>query len=241
VLAPALPAGVLLVVWTAVGWAVGLALNHVAYQIPSDLSPISAPRCPACHARIPILRLVQRRCERCGAPLEYDRIEWITAVCFLLLGVHVGQTALLLVYSFYTAVLVLTAIMDMRHRYIYSLVSYPSIAAAMVLSPTVGGLDIATTGAGVATALAIFVAFYVGGRLAYPGREPVGKGDIELAAMIGAMTGFPRVVSALFLGSFVNGFVIALLLLTGRRRRMDFVPYGPGLCLGAYAALFMSP
>jgi leader peptidase (prepilin peptidase)/N-methyltransferase len=93
---------------------------------------------------------------------------------------------------------------------------------------------------GLATGAGAFLLFYMGGRLLYRDSEPVGKGDIELAGLVGAMVGFPRVIGALFLGAAANALFIIGLLIVRRRGLRDFVPYGPGLCLGAFAGFFLA-
>ncbi len=226
--------------WAILGWIVGLWLNRIAYGLVAEQSVVR-PRCTTCDAPIPLFQLGRRGCPSCGVALAYDRLEWLVAGLFALLAVHFGLSGQLIAYSVYTTVLALTAAMDFRHRYIYSIVSFPAIMGALILSPTLGGLDLPSTLLGFGVAFGLFLIFYLLGRLMYRDSEPVGKGDLELAAMIGAMVGFPRVLNALFLGGLVNGLVIGALLLTRRRRRTDFIPYGPGLCLGAYATFFMAP
>ena len=168
-------------------------------------------------------------------------MEWVTGALFLALAIRFGQELPVLAYSVYTAVLVLLAAVDLRHRFVYSIVIYPGIAAGLLLTPLLTGTSLSATLLGFGVGAAVFGAFYFIGRVVYRGAEPLGKGDIELGALMGAMLGFPRVVSALVLGSIANAFVIAALLLLRRRGRRDFVPYGPGLCLGAYAAFFLNP
>jgi len=92
----------------------------------------------------------------------------------------------------------------------------------------------------VAGALGGFLAFgllWLVGRLMYRGRiEPMARGDITIAAMVGAGAA-GCTPQALFLGVLLGG-LIAIGLLVGRRSRHAFMPYGPGLCLGGLAALF---
>jgi leader peptidase (prepilin peptidase)/N-methyltransferase len=66
---------------------------------------------------------------------------------------------------------------------------------------------------------------------------PFGLGDVYLAAMIGSMVRFPAVVSALFLGVFLAGVILMLLLATKRVSRRTAVPYGPFLCAGALISI----
>jgi leader peptidase (prepilin peptidase) / N-methyltransferase len=236
------PATALVVVaWAALGFVVGLALNRLAYALPAETGPAWAPRCPACGASVPFVGGWARACRSCGAPVPYDRLEWLTALLFGILAARFGPDTSLVAYSVYTISLAITAAIDLRHRYVYSIVSMPTLLLALVLSPTLAGMDFILTLAGVGAALGVFTLFYLVGRLIYRDTEAIAKGDLEMAAMIGAMVGFPRIINALSWGVLVNGIAVALLLLTRRRGRSDFAPYGPGLCLGAFLAFFAAP
>jgi len=210
--------------------------------VPRGLSLARTPACEECGTRIPFFRLrPPHTCANCGAELRYDRVEWPLAGLFLLLAFYYRPGTPLLVYSVNTVVLITVSAIDLRHRFIYAIVVYPAMLLALLATALLTNTSLVATLVRFACGLGIFAAFYFIGRLVYPGVEPVGKGDIELGALMGAMVGFPRVVSALFLGSVANAVVIAALLLLRRRGRRDFIPYGPGLCLGAFAAFFLSP
>ncbi len=64
------------------------------------------------------------------------------------------------------------------------------------------------------------------GRLRY-GREGLAWGDVELAPVLGLITGFPGVITPLLLGPIVG------VLLFLRRGLGSYFPFAPGLCLGA--------
>jgi leader peptidase (prepilin peptidase)/N-methyltransferase len=68
---------------------------------------------------------------------------------------------------------------------------------------------------------------------------PFGCGDVYLAAVIGAMTGWPDVATALFYGMIFGGLGAIVLLVTRRASRRDAVPYGPYLCVGALLVLLI--
>jgi len=161
-------------------------------------------------------------------------------VLFLALAIHFGADGRLLIYSVDTIMLIVLSAIDLRHRFVYAIVVYPALLLALVLTPLLTETNLLTTLVGFIAGLGMFAVFYGIGRLVYRGVEPVGKWDIELGALMGAMVGFPRVVSALFFGSVVNAVFILAFLVLRRRGRRDFVPYGPGLCLGVFATFFMA-
>jgi prepilin signal peptidase PulO-like enzyme (type II secretory pathway) len=83
----------------------------------------------------------------------------------------------------------------------------------------------------------VFGVLYGLGRLIYRGGEPMARGDITIAAMVGAGAA-SCVLTALVYGVLASG-LIALGVLAVTRSRHVYMPYGPGLCLGGLATLFL--
>lgn len=66
----------------------------------------------------------------------------------------------------------------------------------------------------------------------------LGEGDVKLAFWLGLLTGFPKVIPAFFL-SFIGGAIIGLLLVIfGKKKFGQTVPFAPFLVSGAYLALY---
>lgn len=227
--------------WAAVGWAAGLLLNRLIHQLPRASSLKASPSCQGCGAAIPILGWPGRPCPACQASLPYDRVEGPTAVLFAALALQWGPGGLLAARSLYALILVAIAVMDLRHRFVYRALAYPALVLALLLGTSLGGLGVPRTVLGLAVGLGVFGAFYLAGRLLYRGLEPMGIGDITIAALIGAMVGFPQVIAALFLGSLVMAGAGGAMLITGRGGRKAYIPYGAGLCLGGLVVLLVDP
>jgi prepilin signal peptidase PulO-like enzyme (type II secretory pathway) len=68
------------------------------------------------------------------------------------------------------------------------------------------------------------------------GRTGLGGGDIKLAALIGAALGAGVGLVAAFVGIMLGGVVAAALLVTGRRRFGEYLPFGPFLAAGGVVA-----
>ena len=71
------------------------------------------------------------------------------------------------------------------------------------------------------------------------GEDPLGSGDVLLAAAIGFVAGWPGVMRALFLGALLAGVYSLFVLAFRRNRRSDPIPYGSFLCLGALVTLLL--
>jgi leader peptidase (prepilin peptidase)/N-methyltransferase len=67
----------------------------------------------------------------------------------------------------------------------------------------------------------------------------MGAGDVKLAALLGAMLGFPQIIVGLLLG-FASGGVLSIVLLGLKlRRRNDTIPFGPEL-VGSAAVILLT-
>jgi leader peptidase (prepilin peptidase)/N-methyltransferase len=65
-------------------------------------------------------------------------------------------------------------------------------------------------------------------------KEAMGGGDIKLLAMIGAFVGVEKVFLTLMLASFIGGIPA---LIAKYRYGQEAIPFGPYLCLGAFASV----
>ena len=195
-------------------WRCGLTLNWA--RISSTLRLIGPGRsCPACH----------------NGPSGSDVwLELGTALVFAALVARWPTGPILAVHLGFAALLLAILAIDLRHREVYLVLGYGGVVLALALSPLSmsGGLGSALAGGAVGAVA--FGLLYLLGRLLYGG-EPLGSGDVTIAALLGVMAGFPGVVSALLLGILAGGVgALAVLLRAGNRRAV--MPYGPALCLG---------
>lgn len=135
----------------------------------------------------------------------------------------------------YLLVLVGLSSTDFDRRRIPNRVTYPAFAAALALCwiwPDRSVTEMLMgTGAGIVAAMALvgFGVFLGGGGLG------LGIGDGKLIILMGAMIGWPGVLSGLLYGILLGG-VVAVVMLVRRGRGATF-SYGP--CLAAGAALVM--
>ncbi len=70
--------------------------------------------------------------------------------------------------------------------------------------------------------------------LAFIQRGAMGLGDVKLAAVLGAVLGYPLILTGLLYSILAGGVVAFVLLTTRRAGRKDAMAYGPYLALGAW-------
>ncbi len=133
--------------------------------------------------------------------------------------------------------LVQVGVTDLRSRWVDTPVAGGGLLAGLALSPLVRSTEWWSGLAGALGGGVVFALLYGLGRRLYRGEEPLARGDILIAAMVGATAG-PQTAAALVAGALLSG-ALAAAVLVARRSARAFIPYGPGLCLGGLLALFL--
>jgi leader peptidase (prepilin peptidase)/N-methyltransferase len=225
--------------WGILGLLVAACLNHLADRLPGHEPVRPAPSCPACgkpYRRRQWLAVLaglvgSRRCGYCGASLPARRyaLELGLALLYGLLAWRYGLAWTLLLASFHASVLALVVVTDLETRKVPNAAVLPAIAvtlASTLLScpRCLGG---AVLGGVAAFLLFLLLTFFY-----------MGFGDVILAAYIGLIAGWPRVLVCLLVGVLAGGVAAAILLLTGRLTRRSYMAYAPYLALGGALVLF---
>lgn len=238
-----------------IGLAVGSFLNVVIDRLPLEQSIITPPsHCPHCRQRlrrldlVPVLSylLLRGRCRYCHAPIPryLPAIEAITGVIFLLFFFKYDLSILWLISALYSAILITVAAIDIKDGIIPNKITYPAYLLAIILSL----LFLPPQGEGMFVSNSLLAALYsslLGGAVSFlilfvpclVYKEGMGWGDVKLAGLTGFMLGFPSSLAALAIALISGGIMAAVLLLTGRKKRKQAIPFGPFLSLGALAAL----
>lgn len=131
----------------------------------------------------------------------------------------------------YLGVLAYLACLDWRTGYLYDRLTLPLLGAGLLLHV----LGVLPGGR------AAFFGALLGGGLLFAvrllSRGGLGGGDVKLAAAIGAWTGAPEVLVALFF-AFLAGSAWGLVLLGRGGGLRTKIPFGPCLALGGGVAFF---
>lgn len=235
---------ILPVVFLIIGLLAGIIINSLADDLPVRERP-RAPHCPRCgyHYRplgwSAVLRLIQGgKCPDCGLPVRTRSIavEIGTAVLLAILPLFIEPSLDLIVYAFYSCVLILVIVIDIEHRLILHVVTIPTTIFAVAVSPFLSDHNLLLAVVGAITAFLFFLAvFLLGQRMFGPGA--LGFGDVTLSMMMGAMLGFQRVFFALILGIFLAGFWSIVALVSGRMKMRSYFAYGPFLALAGIMML----
>ncbi|MCL5935415.1 MAG: prepilin peptidase [Firmicutes bacterium] len=228
------------IVMAVAGLAVGSFLNVCIFRIPAEKSIVTPPsHCPACGTRlktvdlVPVLSyiILKGRCRYCNLPVSprYALVESLTAVLFILVLYRFGIGLALLKYLFAVSLFIIIAFIDIDHFIIPNqLVLAGLIAGAVFLSVT-GELRALDALYGIISSSGFLLVLYIASR------GGMGLGDIKLAAVIGIFLGWPLSLLAVVLACCLAGITGSFLIITGRKKRKDRIPFGPFLVAGAFA------
>jgi leader peptidase (prepilin peptidase)/N-methyltransferase len=160
-------------------------------------------------------------------------VEIFTALLFAYLWERFGLSWRFLILAFNCSLLLLIAIIDLRYQLVLNVLIYPAAVVTLFLHSIPPGRDTIISLLGGAVGLSLFLL------AALVRRGGMGAGDVKLAALIGLMVGFPRVLWALALGVLAGGVTSILLLLFRLRGLKSYIPYAPFLCSGAIITLVL--
>ena len=237
------------------GLVIGSFLNVCILRIPEDFS-IVAPgsRCPRCQTpihwydNVPVFSWLWLRgkCRSCGLAISpmYPVVELATGLLFVTCYLEFGLTQTAVKWLFFTCLIIVLTITDLRVRLLPDLVNWPGFAAGLFFSAVVPPQD--GSAANLCAALfhrlpprpvqglldgllgAAFGSFLLWAVAAMykrvRGREGMGMGDVKMMAMVGAFLGvrgaFLTILLGTLLGTLVGITSIVILYVTGWQRRL---------------------
>jgi leader peptidase (prepilin peptidase)/N-methyltransferase len=254
---------ILAVLFLLLGLTWGAVLNWFAGSVNEEGElRLKTPACPKCGAQrkwshlLPLLGflLARGRCAQCSEPLSarVPIVEFATGALFTALYLSCGVTWELLILLIYASLLIVLFITDYEHFLLPNIVTYPGIVLAAAIALLVTLLNyrlswavffagqefmsifnnyfLCAMAGGIAGALLLLLVVVLS-------RGGMGMGDVKLAGLLGLMVGFPLVFIALFVAIWAGGLVAVALLISGRKKRKEMLPFGPFLCIGGLAAL----
>jgi leader peptidase (prepilin peptidase) / N-methyltransferase len=237
------------------GLVIGSFLNVCILRIPEDLS-IVAPgsRCPRCQTpihwydNVPVFGWLWLRgkCRSCGLAISpmYPLVELATGLLFVACYLEFGVTQTAVKWLFFTCLIIVLAITDLRVRLLPDLVNWPGFVAGLFFSAVVpldDGSAVSLYGVlfhrmpprpvqGLLDALlgAAFGSFLLWAVAAIykrvRGREGMGMGDVKMMAMVGAFLGvrgaFLTILLGTLMGTLVGVAIIAVLYAAGWQRKL---------------------
>jgi leader peptidase (prepilin peptidase)/N-methyltransferase len=227
------------------GIVIGSFLNVCITRIPEDVSIVApASRCPKCgtpikpYDNVPVFSWLWLRgkCRGCGTPISpmYPLVELVTGLLFVACYLQFGLTQATVKWVFFTCLIIVLAITDLRVRLLPDLVTWPGFAVGLLFSAVVPLNDGAAfllasklfhrlpppRLLGVLDALlgALFGSLLLwGAATVYKvvrHREGMGFGDVKMMAMAGTFLGVGNTFLTILLGTLLGSVIGVALIMT---------------------------
>jgi leader peptidase (prepilin peptidase)/N-methyltransferase len=193
--------------------------------------------------------LLKGFCRHCKAPiaLRYPLVEAVTGLLFVLVFWQIGLSGLTLGYWCFFSWLFALALIDWDTLTLPDALTQSGLVAGLVFQLTWGFWEtghwsnavfhVMTSVQGAVVGLWSFEILLVVATIVFR-RQAMGRGDIKLAAMIGAWLGWQQIFLCLFLAAFL-GSLVGLMWMGGRSgndRSLTHsapIPFGPFLAVAS--------
>lgn len=251
----------LYVVLFILGINIGSFLNVLIDRLPQGLQVLRGrSHCDHCKHQLSWLDLIPifswiylgRRCRFCHSPIsiQYPLVELSTGALFIaafLLLPNQSQGSefmnnglgswIMLGYSLYLiSSFIVIFVTDLKYQLILDHIIYPAVFITLIFqiinyrSESINLFN---------PLLSAFAAglFFLAMVLATRGRG-MGVGDIKLVFLMGLILGFPKILIALYLAFLTGAMVGVILILTGKKRFGQHIPFGPFLSASTIIAFW---
>ena len=236
------------------GLAVGSFLNVVIYRAPRGESLVR-PRshCPHCGTEIknrdnvPLISwiLLHGKCRHCDGAISvrYPLVELATALLFLGTVWRLGFSWALPAYLAWLAGLLALALVDLELLKLPRSIVYTTLllTSALLILASAATHDWHRLLQGAIAATIWFVLFFT---MNFASPRILGFGDVRLSALLGlglGWLGVGHVIIGFFLANLLGAVIGITLIVSGRMKHDQPVPYGVFLAAGAMVALFAGP
>ena len=160
---------------------------------------------------------------------------------FAITAVRYGPTLGTAVAAAFIALLLVISLVDWDRSLVLDKLTVPGTVFALAVAPIAPWAAEGIVETWMRAGLGATVGFLVLLPISLLAPRWLGFGDTKLAALIGAMVGFPLVGVALWSGAVIGGIVGGVLLASGLRKRGQHIPFGPYLAGGAAFTFLYGP
>jgi len=238
----------------AFGLCVGSFLNVLIDRLPRGEQIIKGRSyCDHCRKSlsffdlIPLLSflLLKGRCRYCGKKISfyYPLVELITAISFILVFYYFKTQLLITIYLLLiTSCLIVIFFADLKYGIIPDEMIITGIVATVLhifISSYLHILSCQLFHCFVVSLLpGLLTAFFFLVLLLITYGRGMGLGDVKLSFLMGFLLGWPKIAVAIYLAFLTGALVGVILILIGKKKFGQIIPFGPFLVVGTFIAMF---
>lgn len=227
------------------GLLIGSFLNVCIYRIPREES-ISYPpsHCTNCSSRIkwydliPVVSFIflKGKCRNCSEKIsiKYPVIELVTGILFVCTYFKYGFTVELVKYCLLLSLLIVIGIIDYSTTDVYlkTTLTGAIIGLIFIIINVISGNGFIDD---------VYGALIGGGliSLIILTTHGMGWGDAEICFMCGLFLGWKLTLLMFFLSFIIGGISGVILIVSKRKTRKDYIPFGPFISIAAVIAILL--
>ncbi len=207
-------------------------------------SPASA--CPYCGHKIrfweniPVISylLLRAKCSSCGSKIsaQYPAVELVTGFSSIIVAYQFGVTIQTLAALVFTWVLIALTLIDLKKQLLPDNMTLPLLWTGIFLSFFGLFTDLKSSIIGAMAGYLILWSVYHLFKLLTK-KEGMGFGDFKLLAALGAWMGFSYLPQIILVSSVVGAIAGISMLLMGKTKQQQPIPFGPYLAAAGWIAL----
>jgi len=230
-----------------VGLSFGSFASVVIHRLHTHDKSLLGARsfCPKCANQLEVRDLVpvfsylvnKFKCRFCKKPIafRYPLLELCMAgIFFLTIAlIGTGDVTKTVFYLFIVFVFIVLTFYDFLFKEIPDQISLPAIFIAILYAVLNNSFTLLNLAIGIAIPVVFFGVLHFGSK----GRW-LGGGDIRIGALMGALLGYPMILTGLFFGYLFGSIYSLVGLVLKKLDRKTQVPFAPFLLLGTYVAMF---
>jgi len=207
-------------------------------------TPASA--CPHCGhnlrawENIPVISylFLRAKCSSCNEKIsiQYPVVELITGIASLYVAFVFGVTIQTLTALFFTWTLIALTLIDLKKQLLPDDITLPLLWSGILLSFFNVYTDLTSSVIGAIAGYMILWSIYQLFKLLTK-KEGMGFGDFKLLAALGAWVGYSYLPQIILVSSIVGSIIGISMLVTGKTKQQQPIPFGPYLAVAGWIAL----
>jgi leader peptidase (prepilin peptidase)/N-methyltransferase len=217
-----------------------------------DRYNLMVPRsaCPHCGHQITALEnipivswlFLRGKCSECKAPISarYPIVEAVSGVLSGLLVWHFGSGWVGLASLVFTYLLISMTLIDVDHKELPDDLTYPLLWLGLLINLDGSFVPLRDAVLGAAGGY-LFLWIVARAYEMVRGHIGMGEGDFKLLAALGAWFGWKMLPVIIVLSSFVGAAIGVTMIVIGRKKKGEYIPFGPYLAGAGMIALFYGP
>ena len=168
--------------------------------------------------------------------MQYPLVEFITGAASITVAYQFGVTLQALFALIFTWVLIALTLIDLKKQLLPDSMTLPLLWSGILLSFFNMFTDLSSSVIGAMAGYLVLWSVYHLFRLLTK-KEGMGYGDFKLLAAMCAWTGFTYLPQMILVSSVVGSIAGISMLLTGKAKQQQPIPFGPYLAVAGWIAL----